>query len=246
MATQIERQRPPRIELTVVRTHRLAPEMVRVVLGGPGFDDFVTNGFTDKYVKLVFGEVTRTYTVRSVDPEAREIAVDFVVHGDSGIAAPWAAAARPGDTLSLAGPGGGYAPDPAADAHVFAGDASALPAIAAALEALPATARGFAYLEAEKQALDAPAGVEVHWIGPAAADYDPARLAGALAASSWPDGVVQVFVHGERESVKALRRVLADRGVPRERLSISGYWAFGRTEDRFQAEKREPIGRIED
>jgi len=184
--------------------------------------------------------------VRWVDPVARELAIDFVVHGDSGIAAPWAAAAAPGDTLALAGPGGGYAPDPVANAHVFAGDASALPAIAAALEALPATARGFAYLEAERQQVTAPVGVDVHWMGAAAAEYDPGRLAAAVAAEPWPDGVVQVFVHGERESVKALRRVLADRGVPRELLSISGYWAFGRTEDRFQAEKREPIGRIED
>ncbi|MBM3715279.1 MAG: siderophore-interacting protein, partial [Actinobacteria bacterium] len=33
-------------------------------------------------------------------------------------------------------------------------------------------------------------------------------------------------------------------GLAREQVSLSGYWAYGRTEDRFQAEKREPIGQI--
>jgi len=243
MAAPGERQRPQPIELTVIRTEWLTPEMVRVVLGGPGFDSFTTNAFTDKYVKLTFGEVRRTYTVRSVDAPARELTIDFVVHGDSGVAAPWARSARPGDTLALAGPGGGYAPDPTADAHVLVGDASALPAIASALEALTVDAVGHVYLEAQEQPLSAPAGVAVHWIG-SEGEYDPARLASEVASGAWPEGRVQVFVHGERESVKALREVVRAYEVPRELLSISGYWAHGRTEDRFQAEKRAPIGVI--
>ena len=45
--------------------------------------------------------------------------------------------------------------------------------------------------------------------------------------------------------MKALRRALLDeRGLERAQVSLSGYWARGRTEDRFQAEKREPIGQI--
>ncbi|GAA2760465.1 hypothetical protein [Actinopolymorpha rutila] len=45
--------------------------------------------------------------------------------------------------------------------------------------------------------------------------------------------------------VKSLRNYLKDvRAAPREQLSLSGYWAYGRTENRFQAEKREPVGRI--
>ena len=73
----------------------------------------------------------RTYTVRRWDEAAGELTLDFVSHGDEGLAGPWAAAAVPGDQIALQGPGGEYAPDPAADWHLFAGDASALPAIAA-------------------------------------------------------------------------------------------------------------------
>lgn len=244
----------PSIELEVVATERLSAHLVRVTFGGAGFAGFENRPETDKYVKLMFttpapesAPVTRTYTVRGVDAVAGTLDIDFVVHGDDGLAGPWAAKAQAGDRLQLMGPGGGYSPDLAADWHLFAGDLSAVPAIAAALESLPADAVGRAFIEVESDdailPLRAPAGVEVEWI------VDPTHDADALAAvvrqCDWHAGEVQAFAHGERESMKALRRVLFDeRGLDRSRVSLSGYWARGRTEDRFQAEKREPIGQI--
>ena len=65
------------------------------------------------------------------------LTLDFVVHGDPGVAGPWAAAAHPGDGLQLTGPGGAYAPDPAAAWHLMVGDAAVVPAIAASLERVP-------------------------------------------------------------------------------------------------------------
>ena len=59
----------------------------------------------------------------------------------------------------------------------------------------------------------------------------------SVRAHRWADGRVHVFAHGERESMKALRDVFfAERGPERAQVSISGYCAYGRTEDRFQAE----------
>ena len=245
----------PTVELEVVATERLGTQLVRVHLGGAGFADFEDRPETDKYVKLQFlsddevpRPVTRTYTVRSVDHEAGTLALDFVVHGDEGIAGPWAAAAAPGDRLRLLGPGGGYRPDPAADWHLLVGDLSAVPAIAAALESLPELAVGAVIVEADSPEavidLPAPDGVSVRWI--VDAEHDVAALADGVRAVDWLDGQVQVFAHGERESMKALRPVLyEERGLSRAQVSLSGYWARGRTEDRFQAEKREPIGRID-
>ncbi len=246
--------RPPRptIELEVVRTAWLSPHLVRVTLGGAAFAQFQDRPETDKYVKLKFTAsdglpVTRTYTVRSVDATAATLDIDFVVHGDEGLAGPWAAAAKPGDRISFMGPGGGYAPDATAGRHLFVGDLSAVPAIGAALEALPVDAIGHALLQIDASdaeiVLAAPSGVVITWIVDPA--HDTETLANGLRGLDWPGGRVQVFAHGERESMKAIRHVLFDeRGLDRGDVSLSGYWARGRTEDRFQAEKREPIGQI--
>ena len=261
---------PNQIVLEVQRTDWITPHMVRVTLGGEGYGDFVTNEATDKYVKIFFVKpelgieppydiealrgtlpqddwpVVRTYTVRWADDELRQLAIDFVVHGDEGVAGPWAAAAQPGDRLAIAGPGGAYTPRLDVAAHVLAGDESATPAIAAALEAMPADAKGIALIEADDFTdivpLAAPDGIEILWVFRSRGE----NLATAVAAIEWPEGEVQVFAHGERESMKALRAIFAERGVSRELRSLSGYWAQGRTEDRFQAEKREPIGQIGD
>ncbi|MDJ0336288.1 siderophore-interacting protein [Salinibacterium sp. G-O1] len=242
------------VTLSVLRREQLSPHLVRIVAGGDGFDDVEPNDFSDRYVKIFFAPdgvpVTRTYTVRAVDPVARTLSIDFVVHGDYGIAGPWADRARPGDLITITTPGGGgYSPDPAADWHLFVGDQSALPAIAASLEVLASTAVGLAFIEVaspdEILELDAPAGVAVRWLvsGTGVVGASTA-LADAVAAAQWPDGRAEIFAHGERSAMKALRDLFRDRGITRDQLSLSGYWAFGRTEDRFQAEKREPIGVI--
>jgi NADPH-dependent ferric siderophore reductase len=44
--------------------------------------------------------------------------------------------------------------------------------------------------------------------------------------------------------MKAVRAALKTRLGDDDQLSLSGYWASGRTEDVFQSEKRQPIGQI--
>ncbi|MEV6280684.1 siderophore-interacting protein [Nocardia sp. NPDC051832] len=239
----------PRTTLVVQKTIRLTDHMIRVYLGGPGFAAFQPNEFTDAYVKLVFpgsdGETVRTYTVRSIDHAAQEIAIDFVYHGDEGVAGPWAAAAAPGDTIELMGPGGAYAPRPDADWHLLAGDDSALPAIAAACAALPAGAVGHVFLEiggpADELAIETPAGVQLTWLhrGDAAPGE---KLAAAVRAEPWREGQVHVFIHGEAQAVMHELRpyIRKERGVPAEwASSISGYWRRGRTEEGFRRWKSE-------
>ncbi|WP_440708329.1 siderophore-interacting protein [Herbiconiux sp. YIM B11900] len=283
----------PQTTLHVISREQLSPHLVRLVLGGEQFGSFTDNGHTDKYVKIFFAKpelglappydiealretlapedlpVTRTYTVRAVDPVARTLSIDFVVHGDEGLAGPWARDAEPGDEITFRGPGGAFSPKPEFDWYLFAGDLSALPAIAAALEALPAGATGLAFVTVSSEddilPLEAPEGVTVNWLvrspedddasgngdddsddSDSSATTDPTLdLAVAIAAEPWPEGRPQVFAHGERTAMKALRNLFKERGITRDQLSLSGYWALGRTEDRFQAEKREPIGVIE-
>jgi NADPH-dependent ferric siderophore reductase len=268
------RTRPARPQAVLAVQHRewLSPHTVRITAAGPGFEALRMNDFTDKYAKILFVDpslgltppydlaalretlpsdqqpVTRTYTLRRADQERQELTIDFVVHGDRGIAAPWAARAEPGDLLTMSGAGGAYRPDPDCDWHLFVGDESALPAICSALEALPADARGLAYLETSDpgEYLDAtpPSGVQVSWLHRPEPGSRPQLLADALAAGPWLSGRADVFAHGERESMKAVRAALKARLGDGDQLSLSGYWAAGRTEDVFQSEKRQPIGQI--
>ncbi|MFY0057010.1 siderophore-interacting protein, partial [Acinetobacter baumannii] len=71
-----------------------------------------------------------------------------------------------GDRVGVVGPGGGGLV--AADWYLFAGDETALPAIARMLESLPAQARGKVFLEvadeAEIQPLTAPPSVDIEWL----------------------------------------------------------------------------------
>ncbi|WP_227980840.1 siderophore-interacting protein [Nocardia spumae] len=237
-----------RLAFEVRRTQRLTDHLIRVYLGGPGFEGFQPNGFTDAYVKLLFpgpdGDTMRTYTVSSIDSEAQEISIDFVYHGDEGVAGPWAAAARAGDTIELFGPGGAYTPDPRADWHLLAGDEAALPAIAAACAALPPGAVGRVLVEiagpADELDFPRPAGVELDWVY--RGDRGPGEaLAAAVRAAPWRDGGVQVFIHGEADKVMHdLRRYIrTERGVPAASASISGYWRRGRTEEGFRQWKRD-------
>ncbi|QKG18860.1 siderophore-interacting protein [Actinomadura verrucosospora] len=252
---------------TVLRTERLTPHMIRVVLGGESLAGFGAGEFTDHYVKLLFPQPgvaypepfdmekiraemprdqwpsVRTYTVRAWDPEAVELTIDFVHHGDKGIAGPWAAAVRPGEEIFFNGPGGAYAPRADAGWHLLAGDESALPAIGAALERIPEGAPARVFVEVagpeEEQELRTPAGTEITWLHRGGGQVGD-LLVEAVQKLDFPDGEVHAFVHGEAGFVKALRRHLrVDRGLPMEQLSISGYWRRGRDEDGWQSSKRD-------
>ncbi|PPF65796.1 NADPH-dependent ferric siderophore reductase [Clavibacter michiganensis] len=268
--------------MEVIRTERLSPHLVRVHLGGEGTRSLLAQAApdrlaaTDAYVKLMLPQpgsgavppfdlpalretlppealpAVRTYTLRHADPVAGTCAIDFVVHGDEGLAGPWAASAAPGDLLQASGPGGMHRPtDDPAVVRLLVGDDSALPAVAAALAAMPADARGVALVEVDgpddELALARPAGLELRWIHRSRVpDVVPgALLVDAVRGLPRPDGEVEVFAHGERGAMKELRGLLQDGwGLDRRALSLSAYWALGRAEDRFQAEKREPVGAI--
>lgn len=250
--------------LEVRHTEWLTPHMIRVVAGGDGLAGFPDTSYTDRYVKLLFPRegvaypepfdadairaemprelwpVMRTYTVRALDLPTQLMTIDFVYHGDEGIAGPWAAAARPGDVLRLLGPGGAYTPDADVDWHLMVGDESALPAIGAACERVPDGTHVLALLEVadagELQELESPGKIDVRWLY---RDADaPDQLLDAVRAAEFPPGSVHAFVHGEAGFVRDVRRHLVDeRGVPRELLSVSGYWRRGRDEDGWRADK---------
>jgi NADPH-dependent ferric siderophore reductase len=260
--TPIRPRRRPKIT-TVLETERLSPHLTRVVVGGEDLDGFGVGEFTDHYVKLHIPppgaeyeapfdteEVkerypreqwprVRTYTVRDWDAERGRLTLDFVVHGDEGVAGPWAAAAKPGDVLQLMGPGGGYTPRPDADWHLLVGDLAVIPAIAASLDRIPAGVPVHVIIEVpgpeDEIDLHTEADLHLTWLH---GDGTGDTLPPAVAALDFPDGEVHAFVHGEAEVVRELRRhLVVERGIPRASMSASGYWKRGRDDEAWRAEK---------
>ncbi|MDT0209678.1 siderophore-interacting protein [Curtobacterium sp. BRD11] len=189
----------------VAAVSALTPSFVRVTLTGDALADFSAVGL-DQRIKVVlpipghgFTDLPdgddwygawralpdaqrnplRTYTVRSFRPDARELDIDFVAHGDTGPASRWVSACRVGDELRIVGPAvpsspaelpsgaAEFAPG-SATRILLAGDETAAPAICAILEALDVATVGHVFIEvptdADRLPVTAPAGVEVRWI----------------------------------------------------------------------------------
>ncbi|MCZ9309286.1 siderophore-interacting protein [Corynebacterium uberis] len=188
--------------------------------------------------------IMRTYSVRALEhlPHATRMTVDFVLHcvpGATGPAAAWAAQARPGQRVIIAGPRRGYAdlggieflPPDHATSWIMLGDETAAPAIARTAEDLNDT-RLRAYIEiptAEDALLiDAPRPT-VSWL-PRGKHDRGVVLHNALddLLASDPDALgpqTYVWISAESGVVRALKRRLDDR--PKDMLTFMGYWRRG-------------------
>jgi NADPH-dependent ferric siderophore reductase len=257
---------------------QLTPQLVRVILGGDGLAPFVPDEWSDSYLNLLFvppdapytvpfdpdgarkldrarWPIPRRYTVRSWDPERRRLAIDFVVHGETGTAGRWALNAQPGDLLQFQGPGGGYRPDPHLGWHLLVGDESALPAIAASLEQVPAHATalvvGLVDGPDAELSLDCPGQLKIIWVHRNALPPGDSEAAGtdlvqAVAGLDFPSDGVHGFVHGEAVETRAVRRhLLGDRRMPRQALSVSPYWRRTFTDERWRSVKRDWLSEVE-
>ncbi|MBQ1014236.1 siderophore-interacting protein, partial [Micromonospora sp. M51] len=105
----------------------------------------------------------------------------------------------------------------------------------------PLGARAHVFVEisdpAEEQKLLSPGAVELTWLHRGARPVGEALVA-AVRALEFPAGQVHAFVHGEAAFVRELRRLLrGERGVPLDRLSISGYWRRGMDDEGWRSTK---------
>ncbi len=258
----------------VIATQQLTPSLVRVELGEGDLASFTMPEATDAYVNVALPPAgapydavfdprevkaehpedtwpaRRRYTVRSWDPSARRLVVDFVVHGDVGVAGPWATAVQPGGVLVFEGPSGGYRPDPDADWHLLVGDESALPAIAASLEVLPPGAPAVVRLLCDgpdhELPLPSPGSVDLQWLHRAGGPGDADLLADAVRALDFRHGRVHAFVHGEADEIRAIRRhLLTERGLGRADMSCSPYWRRTMTDEAWRQVKRDYVAAME-
>lgn len=240
--------RKPRYPATVTRVARLTPRMVRVTFSSPELAEFGWNG-PAAHIKLIFGDIgaalapvpdaprptMRTYTPRRFDRDARELDVDFVIHGE-GPASAWASQAAAGQKLTVAGPGRCYAIDPSATRYVLLGDDSAIPAISTILEHLPASAQAHVFLEVvdaeEEQEIAHGPNVSIRWLH---RGDDPTK-AGALLESAAREldftcEPCRVYLACEASAMRRIRKcLLTERGANRDHIVTRGYWKLGATD----------------
>ena len=241
----------------VIRTEKLAPRMLRVTLGGDDLAGFSADGPAD-HVKVFFPDpatgvltvpepggfrkpreagapeiILRDYTPFAFRPDGEhgpELDIDFVLHGDAGVAGPWAAAAQPGDELGIGGPRASLGAPQGVDSAIIIADESALPAAARWLDAfgseLPVTGLFFvedaavsAYLESR-----ATGTRTLHWF--TGADR-AAALEQALRGLDIGDRTF-VFLAGEANTLIPLRRYLRrELGLSKAQADVHGYWKTG-------------------
>lgn len=246
------------VVVETIRSERVGPHMMRVTVGGDQLDALPRHGY-DQWFRMFLpssgGETSfdlparldmvgylrylrmpkatrppmRNYSVRAFRQEARELDVDFVVHGESGVAGPWAQRVRPGERVALLDQGRGYDPLPGAASHLLAADEAGLPAVAGILRDLPRDAAGVAYLEIphadDAQDLDAPDGVDVRWLV-RPHDARPGSVALAeMRSRPVPAGPLSAYVVGEQKLATTARKWLTgENGVPKANVTGQAYW----------------------
>ncbi|WP_049575672.1 siderophore-interacting protein [Streptomyces sp. SBT349] len=253
-------------DLRVLRADRISPGFVRVTLGGEKLTRFAGGG-RDQRIKLFLPHpgrreivvpreagldwwpawkrmdpderaTMRTYTLREHRREPDEVDIDFALHGDAGVAARWAARARPGDPLTILGPvqeengGVDFRPPADADWTLITADATALPAVAGILAWLPPGTKARVWIEvdhaADRQDLPTKADAEITWLLP----EDRTTADQAVRAATLPEGSPYAWIAGEASTIRALRRHLVnDRAIDRARITFSGYWRRGVSEE---------------
>lgn len=251
--------------LEVIRREQVTPHMVRLTVTGDDLADFPDHGYDQwfrmflpkhdaeqalkklpervdtlgwlKFMRVpeATRPVMRNYTVRQFRKADRELDIDFVVHGDEGVAAPWARDAQPGDRLAIIDQGTGYEPDAAVESHLLVGDETALPAILGILRDLPRHHRGTAFIElpdaADEQPHHAPAGFEVRWLTRAPHET-PGTLALRVVKEQWrlPGEPFDAYLVGEQALATGLRRwLVTEHKVPKHLVTFVGYWRIGKS-----------------
>lgn len=243
-------------KLQVKSAFNLTPNMRRVTLHGDALAGFPKES-EGAYIKLLFNQtgqekpVMRTYTIAQQRTSQNEIDVDFMLHGSNhddnsdiqGIAAPWSVKAKTGDAITLMGPGPTKFINLNADYFLLAADMTALPALTANLKTLADNATGKVFIEilteSDKQNLQKPEDIEIHWIINKAPGSDESPLFNAIKKAQWLGANTATWVACEFKTMKKIRQFLKEeRAIEKTHLYVSSYWKKGNTEEEHKVAKQ--------
>lgn len=197
--------------LDVRAVERITPRTVRVTLAGPELDDFVSNG-SDQRIKLCLPRPGRPMPLGRTREEV------FALPREQ----------QPLQRTYTVRPSPAYRPDPAADPLVLAGDETALPAMAAILEELPAGSlvRVFAEVAdaAEQQRVGTVANVDWTWLHRDGVPAGESRLLVDAVRTTDLDPDPHVWLGAEAGVVHELR---ASAGRARPTAAAATRWRTG-------------------
>jgi len=221
--------------MMVAGTMTVTERMRRVSLVSDDMDDFRWSPGQDMVLELPLasgGTARRHYTIRHYDEAEQRIDIDIVLHG-AGASAQWLDQVRTGDKLIAVGPRGHTRLAGDVTRHLFVGDETCIPAIAAMAEALHPAVRAQALIEvvdeADIQPLQSQADVTVAWLYRQAAPAGSTRLLlEAVEGLRVDPATTQAYVIGETSQVRAVRQHLIAAGLPKGRITAEGYWRPGR------------------
>ena len=229
--------------VTLAAREWLASNYVRVRLQGSDLAGFDSLG-SDDHMRLFFAsgpassvEELRAAPSREYTPLAWGedwLDVEFVVHGDDGIAAPWAASAPLGSFVGVGGPRGSAVVRGTPDAWLLAGDETAIPAIRRFAALMPSDAAARIVIEVispeHELAVDAPVPVEWLHRGDAPAGSALIAFVEELGAADAPGTDPFCFIAAEQSIVKPGRALLGRWGVDASKAVVKGYWKRGQDE----------------
>lgn len=226
-----------RRQLTVSAVENLTPDMLRITLTGEELADFESTGFDD-HVKLFLPTATgeperRDYTPRRFDRQSRSLVLDFAIH-DAGPATRWALDARPGSTLTVAGPRGS-AVITGMRAWVLVGDETALPAIGRRIEEAGADEAITAIVTVagpqEEQVFETAANVKLDWVHRSLSKATDASGVIAVLEKVTLEPETFVWIAAEASVARAVRHYLTEkRRHPLNWLKAAGYWTLGKAD----------------
>ncbi len=189
--------------------------------------------------------ISRDYTPRRFRPApfgAAELDIDFVLHAPEGThgtpqdpagggpASAWAASARPGDQIAVAGPRGSRLAPRDVREVVLIADETALPAFTRWLTMLPESTRITGLLDVADEEVEAylddeqTARASIEWLY---RTDGPGQLEEAVRSLELgPD--VYVWAAGEASALAPVRRHLKhDVGLRPDQFDVQGYWRRG-------------------
>ncbi len=229
---------------TVTLTARewLAPRYVRVRLEGPDLAGFDSPG-NDDHMRLFFPAENPDTVEELRAAQSREytplfwgkdwLEVEFAVHGDEGVAAPWAATAPLGAQIGVGGPRGSAHIVGTPGSWFLIGDETAIPAIrrfAALIGDAPA--RIVIEVRGAEDEISVEAPVAVEWLHRGDAPSASALIAflEGLTAADVPGEHPFLFIAAEQSIVKPGRALLGRWGTDTDHATVKGYWKRGEAE----------------